>query len=61
MSYLLQRGVIPERTSSGVVELVFLIPRDLNSQAHGTFACLDDGTLPHCSCEEKGEGTKKKH
>lgn len=29
---------VPERTSSRVVELVFLIPGDLNSQAHGTFA-----------------------
>lgn len=54
-----RRGV-PERASSGVVELVFLIPGDLHSHTHGTFACLDDGSLPHCACEAKGRGKKKK-
>lgn len=47
---LLARGVVPECASSGVIELVFLIPGDLNRQAHGTFACLDYGSLSHCAC-----------
>lgn len=57
MTCALLARVIPERASSRVVELVFLISRYLNRQTHWTFACLYEGSLSHCACE--GEGTTK--
>lgn len=60
----LSRQNVPERASSGVIETVFLIPRDLNSHTQRTFACLDDSSLPHCTCsikEKKAEQRAKQN
>lgn len=43
-------GVVPERASSRIIELVFLVPSDLRSKAYGTFSCLDGGSFPHGAC-----------